>query len=97
MPRNADRQQFRNEDLILKVSKAVDRQKWDEGRYEEFIDELCGDREYQKESIRVTLRYLMGGEYANLRALAKANYEENPVSTIIKTGYDPVHIYTGIA
>jgi len=79
MPRNADRQQFRNEDLILKVSKAVDRQKWDEGRYEEFIDELCGDREYQKESIRVTLRYLMGGEYANLRALAKANYEENPV------------------
>jgi len=79
MPRNADRQRFRNEDLILKVSLAVDRQKWDEGKYEGFIDELCGDREYQKESIRITLRYLLGGEYENLRALSRANYEENAV------------------
>ena len=59
MPRNADRQRFRNEDLILKVSKAVDRQKWDEGKYEAFLDELCDDREYQKEAIRTTLRYLL--------------------------------------
>ncbi len=79
MPASADRQRFRNEDLILKVSPAVDRAKWDESRYEEFIDELCGDREYQKEAIRTALRYLLGGEYANLRALAKANYDENPV------------------
>ncbi len=79
MPRNADRQRFRNEDLILKVSEAVDRQKWDEGKYEDFVDELCGDREYQKEAIRVTLRYLLGGEHNSLRDLAKTNYEENSV------------------
>lgn len=79
MPPNADRQRFRNEDLLLKVSPAVDRAKWDESRYEGFIDELCADREYQKEAIRVALRYLLGGEYANLRALAKANYDDNPV------------------
>lgn len=79
MPRNADRQRFRNEDLILKVGKAIDRRKWDEGKYEAFIDELCDDREYQKEAIRVTLRYLLGGEHNSLRDLAKTNYEENPV------------------
>ncbi|MGB7292523.1 MAG: DEAD/DEAH box helicase family protein [Thermodesulfobacteriota bacterium] len=79
MPRNADRQRFRNEDLILKVSKAVDRYKWDEDKYEAFLDELCGDREYQKEAIRTTLRYLLGGEYTNLRDLAKANYDTNDV------------------
>jgi len=79
MPRNTDRQRFRNEDLILKVSKAVDRHKWDEGKYEAFLDDLCGDREYQKEAIRITLRYLLGGEHTNLRDLAKANYETNDI------------------
>jgi type III restriction enzyme len=78
MPAHADRQRFRNEDLRLDVSPAVNRAKWDESRYEGFIDELCGDREYQKDAIRTTLRYLLGGEYANLRALAKANFAANP-------------------
>lgn len=77
MPSNPDRQRFQNQDLVLRVSPAVNRAKWDESRYEAFIDELCGDREYQKDALRVTLRYLLGGEYANLRALAKANYDEN--------------------
>ena len=77
MPTNADRQRFRNEDLILKVSSAVDRAKWDESRYEAFIDILCGDREYQKDAIRTVLRYWLSGEYANLRALAQANYDGN--------------------
>lgn len=80
MPRtNADRQRFRNDELLLEVSSAVDRNRWDENRYEAYIDELCEDREYQKEAIRVALRYLLGGEYANLRALARRNYDENPV------------------
>lgn len=79
MRTNPDRQRFRNEDLILKVSPAVDRGQWDESRYEAFIDELCSDREYQKEAIRTALRYLLGGEYLNLRALAHANYDANPL------------------
>ncbi len=79
MPANPDRQRFRNEDMLLKVSPAVDRAKWDESRYEAFIDELCGPREYQKDAIRIALRYLLSGEYSDLRALARANYEQNPV------------------
>jgi type III restriction enzyme len=79
MPPSPDRQLFRNEDLILKVSPAVDRARWDEGRYEAFLDELCGGRDYQKDAIRTALRYWLGGEHANLKALAKANYEGNPV------------------
>lgn len=78
MPANADSQRFRNEDLVLKVSPNVARDRWEENRYEGFIEELCGDREYQKEAIRTALRYLLGGEYVNLRALAEANHEENP-------------------
>jgi type III restriction enzyme len=78
MSPNLDLQRFRNEELVLKVSPALDRAKWDESRYEAFIDELCESREYQKEAIRTTLRYLLGGEYTSLRALAKANYTDNP-------------------
>src|ERR1700749_1346809 len=78
MPPVGDRQQFRNEELTLKVGPVDLSSGWDEGRYEAFIDELCGNREYQKEAVRAALRYLLGSKYFNLRALAKANFQENP-------------------
>jgi type III restriction enzyme len=77
MPVIADRQRFRNEDLTLKLSSPLPSSGWGESRYEGFIDELCGDREYQKEAIRAALSYMLGGRYANLRALARANFEES--------------------
>ena len=69
---------FRNEELLLKVRSDVDRKIWDENRYDAFFDELCGSREYQKDAIRTSLRYLLSGEYKSLRELAKENYEGNP-------------------
>lgn len=75
---SVDRQRFRNEDLVLEVSTAVNRNNWDESRYEAFIDELCGNREYQKQAIRTTLRFLLGGEYSSLRQLAQENFDKNP-------------------
>jgi type III restriction enzyme len=72
-----DRRTFRNEDLVLKVSDNIDPAKWDEANYEAYLDELCGYREYQKDAIRTALRYLLGGKYADLRALAKENFGQN--------------------
>ncbi len=77
MTTRGDRQSFRNEDLVLKVTTDIDPKVWDESKYEAFLDELCGTREYQKEAIRTTLRYLLGGKYANLRELAKENFDDN--------------------
>ncbi|NCY21242.1 hypothetical protein EBX31_04700 [bacterium] len=77
MSTRGDNRTFRNEDLILKVTENIDPKQWDEGKYEAFLDELCGYREYQKEAIRATLRFLLGGKYANLRALAKENFDDN--------------------
>lgn len=77
MTTRGDRRAFRNEDLVLKVSADTDPGRWDESKYEAFLDELCGFREYQKDSLRTTLRYLLGGRYANLRALARENIEQN--------------------
>jgi type III restriction enzyme len=77
MSTKGDRRTFRNEDLVLKVSENIDPAKWDESNYEAFVDELCGYREYQKDAIRTTLRYLLGGKNADLRALAKENFDQN--------------------
>lgn len=77
MSTKGDKRTFKNEDLILRVTEDIDPKKWDEGKYEAFLDELCGYRECQKEAIRTTLRYLLGGKYANLWALAKENFDDN--------------------
>lgn len=77
--RNIGIKSFRNEDLLLEVSTSVDRHKWDENKYEPFIDELCDNRTYQKEAIYAALRYLIGGEYRDLRELAEKNFLRNPV------------------
>jgi len=77
MSTKGDRRTFRNEDLVLKVSENIDPANWDESKYEAFLDELSGYREYQKDAIRTTLRHLLGGKYADLRGLAKDNFDQN--------------------
>jgi type III restriction enzyme len=77
MTKGADRRSFKNEDLVLKVSTNIDPKSWDESRYEAFIDELCQTREYQKDAIRTTLRYLLGTKYGDLRELARENFQNS--------------------
>jgi len=72
-----ERQTFLNKDLVLKVSPSYDPKKYDPGKYEAFLDALCGDREYQKDAIRDTLRYFLAGEYQSLKELAEENYHNN--------------------
>lgn len=67
-----------NTDLLLKVTKAIDPNVLNLTPYEPFLDALCSTREYQKDAIRVTLRYLLGQRYANLRALMSENLDNNP-------------------
>jgi len=74
-----DKQLLKNQDLVLKVSPNVDPAKFDVSKYEDFLDALCRDRDYQKDAIRETLRYLLGGQYNSLRDLARENYHQNPV------------------
>ena len=74
-----DTQYVRNQDLVLRVSPNVDPAKLDMTNYEDFLDALCGDREYQKEAIRETLRFLLGGQYDSLSDLANETYRQNIV------------------
>jgi type III restriction enzyme len=74
-----DKKVFKNQDLVLKISPNIDPEKFDINKYEAFLDALCGEREYQKEAIRVTLQYLLGGQYNDLSELAEENYHQNVV------------------
>ena len=73
-----ERQTFQNRDLVLKVSPNYDPRRFNPNKYEALLDALCGDREYQKEAIRDTVRYFLGGEYRSLKELAEENYHSNP-------------------
>lgn len=69
--------EIRIDDLTLRVSDRVDPNRWDEGRYDAFVHALCQGREYQKQAIFTALRFLAGGEYADLRELARENFNAN--------------------
>jgi type III restriction enzyme len=73
-----DVNRIRSADLVLKVSEAVDPERFDTSRYGNFIDLLCGTREYQKDAIRTALRYFLGGRYADANALADENFKASP-------------------
>lgn len=76
MNARGDRRVYANEDLVLRV-RADSKRQWDETKFEAFLDELCGFREYQKDAIRTALRFLLGGQYKDLRSLAAENFERN--------------------
>ncbi|EJN93603.1 DEAD/DEAH box helicase [Streptococcus ratti] len=71
--------EYKESDLVLKVSKNVNPSIWDEGFFQNFFDLLFGQRTYQKEASETALRFLNSGEYKNISALAKENFSNNDV------------------
>jgi len=66
-----------NEDLVLKVSNSYDLSNFNPNKYDDFLDKLCGTREYQKEVIKKTCIFLLWWRYKNLLELAQENYGNN--------------------
>ena len=71
--------EYKDSDLVLEVSKNVNPVVWDEGFFQNFFDMLFGKRNYQKEAAETALRFLNSGEYKDITALAKENFEKNQV------------------
>ena len=49
-----DKKVYKNQDVVLKGSPNVNPERFDINKYEAFLDALCGERECQKEAIRIT-------------------------------------------
>jgi type III restriction enzyme len=64
----------RPEELVLKHLREVTFN-WD--KYKNFLDNLCGDREYQKEAIIAAVNLFLSGKYKNIQEMAEENYNAN--------------------
>ncbi len=69
----ADR--FSADQLTLTVSSSYDPQRFDLAAYDDFLEHICGIRDYQREAIQTVLRLFCGGRYADTEELARESYE----------------------
>ena len=63
--------------FVLKVDMNYDHSIIDLNDWQDYLDCLCGDREYQKEAIRKVLIYLLSGKYSSVNDLVVENYNAN--------------------
>ncbi len=80
--------EIKTDELVFNVTKNIDPNKLDLDKYEDFLEELCGHREYQKEATRSALRFLLGGEYKDTEELAKENFDKNLILTEYFTTFE---------
>lgn len=76
--------------LVLKVDTNYDHTIIDLYDWQDYLDSLCGDREYQKEAIKTVLIYLLSGKYSSINDLVVENYNANED---IKTEYTSITHY----
>lgn len=76
---NRDIKYFNIDDLVLKVNKYYDSNKYNLDDWDDFIDKLCQDREYQKQAIYNAIYYFIDSHCENLKVLAFENFEKNDV------------------
>ena len=74
--------EVRLSDLVLAPTKQPDPAVFDIGEYADFVETLCGDRQYQIEAIRTAAMFLLGGRYSSIDDLVSEvwgdadNYDE---------------------
>src|SRR3989338_4107565 len=68
---------YKTHDLVLQVKQNYNPAKLNLKKWVDFIDVLCGDREYQKEAIRDAIIFLASGEYKSIENLIEENFRRN--------------------
>jgi len=69
---------FNTQDLVLRVNtKNFDPVKYPLDEWERYLDILCSNREYQKESIKTAIHYLISDKYNSIDDLVRENYKTN--------------------
>jgi len=68
---------YRTQELVLRVKQNYDPAKLNLKKWVDFLDALCGDREFQKEAIRDALIFIASGEYTSIESLVEENLKNN--------------------
>ena len=75
MIREEEKETISPNDLVLRLSEKANN--FDISKYEDFLSELCGEREYQIDAARKVLKFFLSKEYENIEDLIKENFKEN--------------------
>ena len=65
---------FSPDQLVLAVSESYDREKFPLDAYDEFLEEISRNRDYQTRAARTVLRLFCGGRYDDTTQLAKESF-----------------------
>lgn len=63
--------------LVLKIDGNFNQSKLPLDEWQDFLDVLCGDRDYQKEAIKAALIFLFSEKYDSVNDLVVENYNHN--------------------
>jgi len=75
MIREEEKETISPNDLVLRLSEKANN--FDIFKYEDFLSELCGERNYQIDASRKVLKLFLSKEYKNIEDLIKENFKEN--------------------
>ncbi|MFH1744710.1 MAG: DEAD/DEAH box helicase family protein [bacterium] len=68
---------YKTQDLVLQVKQNYNPAKLNLKKWVDFLDVLCGDREFQEEAIRDAIIFLASGEYSSIESLVEENFRKN--------------------
>ena len=68
---------YKTQDLVLRAKQNYNPAKLNLKKWVDFLDVLCGDREFQKEAIRDAIIFLASGEYSSIESLIEENFRKN--------------------
>ena len=69
----ADR--FSADQMVLRVSESHDPSVFDLSAYSDFVDAVCGSRDYQRDAVATVLRLFCGGRYRDTEQLAREAFD----------------------
>lgn len=83
---------YKTADLVLQVNKNYDPAKLNLAAWDRYLDVLCVDRQFQKESIQKAVVFLASGLYKDIRDVVTENYN-NPRNTEMRSRYNTIDDY----
>ena len=83
---------YKTADLVLQVNKNYDPTKLNLEAWGRYLDILCGDRQFQKESIQKAIIFLASGLYEDIQGVVIENYN-NPHNTEMRSRYNTLDDY----
>lgn len=83
---------YKTADLVLQVNKNYDPAKLNLAAWDRYLDILCDDRQFQKESIQKAIIFFASGLYKDIRDVVNENYN-NARNTEMRSRYNTIDDY----